>query len=238
MNIAENRQLIDHPLYLQIKEVINELHEQNLITNGSGFCLAMSDIIHNMLKDRGIESHVAECSLTIVCTDPPQFHVVGLESIQPGLNQMSTHVVVVVDHEQPLLIDASISHLLQSPFKWVCALGKAEINEIHRDPWTLTYRARRSANFPAIHNRSIVERIKTDQKMDRAIQLNKILISTTAFLTLSTISLAFYNYQSINKFQKRQQEHTQWAIVQDAKIAQLNENLIKLQQSLIDRRSK
>ena len=219
MNIAETPELFKHKLYLPIKEVIGVLESQHLIQWGSGFCLAVSDLVQNMLAERGIKSSLAEVQLTITNTNPPNLHVVGLQTTQLIDGEIATHVVVLVDDEEPLLIDCSISHHLPKPFSWVCVpLSKSENDELancKRGTSTLIYRERKGQQFPLLHQKNIKDRLATDKRFDDAIKQNKTLtrylIGAVAAIVLLTAydlgmtwhlnSIANRNYDRIQKIE-------------------------------------
>lgn len=177
MNVAETPQLFKHPLYQTIRSVIADLVAQNLITNGAGFCWAVSDLLHHRLKASGINSRIIETELTIISDDPPTFTVVGHQNGMnrfgnvDSSNKISTHVVLLIeDCDQPLLLDCSISHLLPDPFTWVCAPITTDGYEyaiINRGPIHLTYRPKTGDKLPVIHERTVLDRIYLDQRLNK-----------------------------------------------------------------------
>ena len=221
MNIAETPELFKHPLYQKIREIIGELTAQNLLHYGAGYCLSMADLVQNMLNSRGIKSSLLEVQLTLLGTNPPAFHVVGLQTGELINGQIATHVVVVVEHEQPLLIDCSISHQLPKPFDWVCGFINENVEVVgkyKKDTWELVYREKPGAQFPVLHQKNIRDRILLDQDFQKSLNQNKkltkyaiglfvaiiLILSYDIASTLHLYSIANRNYDRIQKIEATQ----------------------------------
>jgi hypothetical protein len=196
MNIAETPELFKHPLYNDIREVVAQLKQQNLLQYGAGYCLSVSDLVQNLLREKNIKSSLLEVQLTLVSTNPPNLHVVGLQTGELLNGQIATHVVVFVEHEIPLLLDCSIAHQLVEPFDWVCGTvnkDQPELAKFERNNFTLIYREKVGAQFPALHQKNIRDRIDLDIKFEKSIQQNKKLMNYGFGLFLIIAILLFYD---------------------------------------------
>jgi hypothetical protein len=196
MNIAETPEIVKHPLYNDVREVIAELKSQNLLQYGAGFCLAISDLVQNLLTQKNIKSSLLEVKLTLLSNNPPNFHVIGLQKGELLNGQIGTHVVVCIEHEIPLIIDCSIALHLAQPFDWVCGAIKkddAELAKFERNGFTLIYREKIGAQFPAIHQRNIRERIDLDTKFEKSIAQNRKLMNFSIGLFVAIVLLLTYD---------------------------------------------
>lgn len=197
MNIGENKYLFEHPQYLQAREVVDQIKEQNLLSLGAGYCWGMCDLVWQRLADRGIKSRIVECELTISCSDPPTFAVIGANGKPGHPNEVFTHTVIVTEHERPLLIDTSIAHYLPQPFAWVCAISDTTNNQLAnavRGNWTLTYRPKLNPKYPALHQANIIERINLDQEIRRSIDFNKKLAFAAIAIIVVGLLITLYNW--------------------------------------------
>ena len=132
-NIAENSDLQSHPLYPKIKQIVEKIGKQNLFSLGSGYCWAMCDVVYNMLKQAGIKSRITEVELTIASSNPPAFHVIGVQSGNHYLspNQVNTHIVLIIEHDIPLFFDGSIKGVLPDNKDYVLAfVNESDDNSI------------------------------------------------------------------------------------------------------------
>lgn len=218
MNIAETPELFKHKHYQTVREVIAKLLQENLLQYGAGFCLSMSDLVQNMLLEHGVKCSLLEVQLTVIGTNPPHLHVIGLQTAELTSGQIATHIVVVIEDENPLIIDTSISHQLPSPFTWVCVPVKnneEEIARVNRNGNTLIYREKAGSKFPAIHQNNIKSRIELDKKFENSIsnlnRANKIIVGLTTLIILLSVfvvgmtwhlyTIANRNYDRIQKIE-------------------------------------
>lgn len=232
MNIAETPKLHQHNQYHKVREIIGEIKDQNLLTHGAGFCWGMSDLIYQRLQERGIKCRIAECELTLVCTSPATFTTIGRNALPDRNDQVSTHVVVITEHPtQPLLIDCSISHVLPSPFMWVCALTNNDgtiLAQPSRSNWVLTYRSKIGSKYPALHQRNIVERIKLDEELKAGIRRNKLLTGFIIVLGGILATVAFFNRRMITEIELHDVETINKIEKITSRVDRLDEGITKL----------
>lgn len=167
-----------------------------------GKCIAASDIIQNILGFYGVKSRTMECETVIVKDNPDNtkdFCFVGLNDFDVETGKIDTHVVVVTETNPPVLIDASLGHMLPESDQIVVrelmskdpeVLGQFQLSE----GTTLIYNKKKNIKFPALHQRNLVERMRLDQVIDKKISfLQKVVIAIICFsfinFTLNMITL-------------------------------------------------
>lgn len=195
-----------------IKNLVDGLNSSGMIESGSGYCLSMSDIVLKLLYKEGIKSKLVECSLMVILKNPPGMFLMGY----PGFNQnnytaekmMQTHIVCITETEIPILIDLSISHIDKN-ISYICApilkdfehTNLAEY-DFETSTWTYTERKDTDIELPKLHQKSIIERIKTDAQIQKQISLiQKLIIVALSVSTLNFIRGGYDFYQTyINSY--------------------------------------
>lgn len=172
--------------FKRVKEIVDNLHNSGMIETGSGYCLSMSDIVLKLLYKVGIKSKLIECNLMVMLKNPPGMFLVGY----PGFNQsdftsdkmMQTHIICVTETEVPILIDLSVSHIDKN-IPYICApilknYDHANLSEYEFETsiWTYTQKEDSNIELPKLHQKSILDRIKTDQQISKEINFIKLLL--------------------------------------------------------------
>lgn len=169
-----------------IKGVVDNLYNSGMIDSGSGYCLSMSDIILKLLHKEGIKSRLVECSLMVTLKSPPGLYLMGYPGFNPNRfddnKMMQTHIVCVTETEIPILIDLSVSHIDKS-ISYICApilknfehTNLAEY-DFETSTWTYTQKEDTELELPKLHQKSILDRIKTDQSVSKEISFIKTLL--------------------------------------------------------------
>ena len=191
-----------------IKGVVDNLKNSGMLEAGSGYCVSMSDIIHKLLHKEGIKSQIVECSLMVTLKDPPGLFLMGY----PGFNQnnytkdkmLSTHVVCITQTDVPILIDLSISHI-DKEIPYICAplirnYGHANLAEydFETSTWTYTKKPESEIELPKLHQRSILDRIKLDNQIQKQITFIKYFMFV--LFTISTLNLIRGSYDFYQTF--------------------------------------
>jgi hypothetical protein len=179
--------------YRSISKVMTNMVLQGLTDLGRGYCISTSDMIMSALKHQGIESKMMEVTLTLTLNKFGREDIafIGFEGVKnPG--QLDTHVVVVTQTETPYLIDASISNLLpQDKMVIIEPIKKASNGlvdvEYPEDGLKVSYKLKNTQKVPAVHYSSIIDRIKTDQKIFKDITLLKKLNYIGIFLSMFAV---------------------------------------------------
>jgi len=169
-----------------IRGLVEGLHKSGMLEAGSGYCLSMSDIVLKLLHKEGIKSRLIECNLMVTLKDPPGMYLMGYPGFS-GNNydsekMMQTHIVCVTETEIPILIDLSISHI-DKKIDYICApilnnfdhTNLAEY-DFETSTWTYTEKRDTDIELPKLHQKSILDRIRTDQKVDKEINFIKTLL--------------------------------------------------------------
>lgn len=198
--------------YQTIQQLMSDLVRSGAITLGTGYCLSMADMIRTALKHRGIDSKLIDCQATLSYTKDSTFGnmFIGYPNIaSPG--EIDTHVVVVTSTTPAYLIDASIANRLPhqkyaviEPIKFNSDNQLTLIN-VNHDEYGLkvTYQQKKMQVASYQHQKSIIERIEMDQKINKDIEILKILnyigISLGMFAFLNVIAKIFgwYEYMGL-----------------------------------------
>jgi hypothetical protein len=185
--------------YKKIKEVLERMDRTNMIWIGRGQCISMSDVICTALFQAGIKSRMLECQVVITNNNinPSQSVSVGYDSsYQEG--QIDTHVVCVTETEIPMIIDASISYLLPENKKIlieeISNLNNRIICDVKKDGFELTYQQKTTNKVIFEHQRSILERIQTDNKIFKNLGILKILVILALSISAVNASRGLYDF--------------------------------------------
>lgn len=190
--------------YDQVVDVVTELVESGITRMGEGYCVSVSDIVFNLLSQRGIKCHLAEVQLSAYDEASGTRHMIGFETTltQNTLARVNTHVVVITDTEIPMLIDASIAHKLpgykQVVIDRVSNAGNKVVLETKYETWSYIYQEKLTGiRMPQLHQISIIDRIATDRKIFgnlKSLQrLNLIGIVLSAFAVLNVLAKMFWD---------------------------------------------
>ena len=199
--------IINHPVvetdyYKKIEKIISDLDKWGILYRAPGYCLSMSDIILNKLKMDGISAELLECSLMVVYKDPPGIHLIGYDGIYPAdydpKNNIQNHIVCLVNTPIPLIVDLSTSHLDENvPYVIIPAL-KDNSGQITYDfgssIWT--YQEKSNCELPGLYQKSIIDRIDTDNKIESNINLIKKVLLIIITITFINSIRGFYDFYS------------------------------------------
>lgn len=180
----------NNELFLKIQDLIEKLRPHDILTRFRGNCVAATDLIQNLLHQHGINSKIVEVQLTATKKYPDgntEFMFVGYDNLRyPG--QIDTHLVVITEHEIPLLIDASIGHILEGTSKdYVLEpVNSSEkfLSDITLDDVQLTYQIKKNIRLPALHQRTLIDRLLEEKKVKDTIFWLKILVITGLGMSL------------------------------------------------------
>lgn len=203
-----NQQDVTQTNYFKIiKGVVDKLHASGMTQAGSGYCLSMSDIVLKLLHKEGIKAKIIECNLMVTLKNPPGLYLMGYPGFNPNNydseKMMQTHVICVTETEVPILIDLSIAHIDKN-IPYICApiLKSHEHTNLSEydfqtSTWIYTQREDTNMELPKLHQKSILDRIKTDQKVDKEINYIK-----TLLLILFAVSSTNFIRGSYDFYQK------------------------------------
>lgn len=188
--------------YKKIKNVVNELYLSGLVETGSGYCLSMSDIVHKLLHKEGIKSTLVECNLMVMVKNPPGLYLMGYkgfhEDTYDSTKKMENHIVCVTKTEIPILIDLSISHIDKNIFFICSPILNAETHtnlaEFEFESSTWTYTERLNSELPQLHEKSIIDRIKEDQRVSKEIKFIKLIMIILFFISSTNFVRGAYDF--------------------------------------------
>lgn len=168
------------PYYQKIKELLEQVKSQELLPRLSGNCIAASDLIQNLLAQHGINSRIVEVQLIATKfyqDNKSEFMFIGFDNLKfPG--QLDSHLVVVTDTDIPLLIDASILHILNGT-EYQYILHDMNTTDLHLADYKvndlqLTYQVKKNIKWPLVHQRNLLERFTEEKKVKETLNLLKI----------------------------------------------------------------
>jgi hypothetical protein len=174
--ITANPLFEQDPEYIKVCNVIQRLIETGIVARGEGHCISMSSMLHALLLQNGITSHMVECQVVISHNESKRLVFIGFDSTASE-NTVDSHVVLITATKIPMIIDVSIGHKLPKHYQVVIDVAGKDKNTLanvqHNDV-TLTYEEKQKNNIPLIHQRSIVDRIATDTKIFEQMRVLKI----------------------------------------------------------------
>lgn len=199
----------------QVTRILQVLAKDGLLQHFQGNCVLASDVIQHMLDAEGIRSRLVEVTLLVSRQQENggrATSLVGYNITPPG-DSVDTHVVVITEGEQPLLVDASIGHILRNP-QMVVIVPVSDIEPDvlcrHQDLNTeLVYRIKKNIRLPAIHQKDLITRIKAEN--DLRTRVNTLYRVVLIIVVFAVVNFSMNLAQSIALYWK---EHP---ITQEAK---------------------
>lgn len=198
------------PLYKKIKESIDLLFKSSGHQFFYGNCISSCDILQNILSQVGIKSKIVECQAIAIKQNNTEknFFFVGYDG-NANLGQLDTHTVLIVEDIEPLLIDISIGHIFLPKNKIIIeklnSKKQGVIAEYQFEDLTLTYKEKLNIKLPAIHQKNLLQRIISDQNIERTIKTLKVFIICAVslglinfVLNITLIILRLYNVQWVD----------------------------------------
>ena len=187
----------------KIVQMLERLSASGIVDRFKGNCISASDIIQNMLSFYGVNSKIIECQVFVVKdnNEIKDFRFIGFNDIGFSQNTVDTHVVVVTETNPPVLIDGSLGHLLPNnehlmlrelDSKDPTCIGTFNIGDV-----TLTYQNKKNLKLPNLHQKTLVERLKSDGAV-----ATKITFLTRAVIALGAFSLVNFTLNCIQIFLK------------------------------------
>jgi hypothetical protein len=185
----------------EVQKIIQELWEDGLIQRGRGYCYSMADIIHKLLFHHGIDSYLQECQLMVVKKDVIDLLLVGYsmaDGIIDPVAQIKTHVICITKTKEPILIDLSVYGMVDD-VPYIC-------EKIDKDAKNLTSKftfpggnfiySKKTTDYqlPQLHERSIIHRIETDNKIFLNIKYIKIFLCVLFVISSVNLTRGFVDF--------------------------------------------
>jgi hypothetical protein len=215
--------------YKKIVEVISRLERSNVIWLGRGQCISMGDIISSALLQVGISSKLVECQTVITnCSiDPPQSVSVGFDTSSPAHGEIDTHIVCVTMTEIPMVIDASISHILPNNSvivdEVISTTNRIFANISYQD-FLITYQQKDNNKVVHHYQKSILERIETDRQIFDNLGILKKIVLVALLISALNGTRGFYDFY--------QQYYNEDSLIGLAGITKIIDRLDKLEQKI------
>lgn len=185
------------PQFTDVKNVIDSLWQGGIIQRGAGYCLGMSDIVQKMLAHKGVKSKIVECKLIVLKKNPPSMHLIGQNKIFTEVDiskdevKVDTHVIIITDTKIPMLIDTSIGHVNEK-IPYVCGEVNGKENvlaEYKVDDSEWIYLKKPIEVLPELHQKSLIDRIRTDMDVAKSIKFMKIIITCIICFSIVNFTL-------------------------------------------------
>ena len=188
--------------YKKVISVLKQVYDDGLIFQGKGHCVAMSDIIYKLLIHNGIECDLYEVSLMITKQKFTDVVLLGysLCNRNDTETEVNTHVVCITKTERPILIDSSVYGMIEG-VPYICEYVDLEkpistfVFENGKFHYTKKYT---DYKLPELHQKSILGRISTDDKIFKSIRRINIIVS--AAIIISTLNFARGLYDHYQKY--------------------------------------
>lgn len=183
------------PTYQIITRVLQELWNRGLLQRFDGECIAAADILQHALQQSGISSRLVEVQLSIVSEDPRSgmvWHFVGFNNnfVTQGID---THMIVITETETPWLLDLSIAKTLGGESPWVIEPlidnSDLHIAKYQIERCQLIYHPKQNIKLMGLHQKTLLERISSDQHMSKWVQ--RLIAISIVGLALGLINAVF-----------------------------------------------
>jgi hypothetical protein len=207
VHMTTDKSLESSILYKKIKDSIELLFKSSGQQFFYGNCVSSCDILQNVLSQVGIKSKIIECQALAVkeVEGEKSFAFIGYDGNAVN-GQIDTHTVLVIDEEVPLLVDISIGHLFLPKNRVVIErLNSTKVGTIAEykiDDVTITYKEKYTIKLPAIHQKNLLQRIISDQNLEKTVKTLKAFIICAVslglinfILNITLIILRLYNIQ-------------------------------------------
>ena len=169
--------LLAHQNFKEIQTCLDRLCASDTIQRLPGNCVSACDILQNMLTFYNIGSRIIECQAMLIRDnhDIRDFMFVGFNNVAaPTADTVDSHVVIVTNTEPPILIDASVGHLLPAEHQIVArvldSVDPTVIGSFQIDDILITYHHKKIIRLPALHQKTLMDRIREDLETQKKIQ--------------------------------------------------------------------
>jgi len=159
-----------------LKSTLASLHRSGVLSRMSGNCIGATDIVGNMLYQKGIKSYVTECHANI---DSSEFGatLIGYENFlaEGSTNQLDTHTVLIVLLDDcQLLVDCSIQYALP-PYhpiivERVNGTAPDVLAEFKLSEFSILYSSKKSVKLPNIHQSNLISNLLNEAKNGKRIE--------------------------------------------------------------------
>jgi len=187
-------ELLKSPIYHKIKDIVKKLSQVTTPEQFAGNCISTADIVQHLLSHAGIKCKIVECQVCLIRTDgqSQDFLFIGYDG-RSYAGQIDTHTVVITEDEEPLLIDLSLGHVMpkDKPFiiEKLNGAKPGTISEFNIGNINITYTEKKSVRLPAVHQKTLLQRIVNEQEMTKSISNLKLFVICAVSLGLVNFTL-------------------------------------------------
>lgn len=192
--LTMDSELLKSPRYHKIKDIVKKLSQVTSPEQFAGNCISTADIVQHLVSHAGIKCKIVECQVCMIRNDgeTQDFLFIGFDGRSyPG--QIDTHTVVITEDEEPLLIDLSLGHVMpkDKPFIVEKLNGSklGVIAEFNIGNINITYTEKKSIRLPAVHQKTLLQRIVNEQQMSKNLDRLKIFVICAVTLGLINFTL-------------------------------------------------
>lgn len=189
--------------YQRVSATLLRLIHSGVTMMGQGWCISMSDTVYTLLKQQGINSKMIECQVTVSDLDSRGSELVKTIGTDCAYSDdwVSSHVVVITETTPPMIIDASIGHILPNAAVLIdqCLGPRSDriFGDFQQGDFHITYQEKLNPKVPLVHQTSMIDRIVTDQRIFSEIsllkRLNYIGIVLSIFAVINVLG-RFFNF--------------------------------------------
>jgi hypothetical protein len=179
-----------------VQQLIAEMDADGAIARFQGACLPASEVIQAILHARGIKSRLLECTALVVNSpsNGNNIEFIGFDALVPlQPNETDTHMIVLVEAEQPFIVDASIGHKMGShKYVVVAPLDATDpelIAEASFKQASVAYRVKKNLRFNTVHQKTLAERLETERKVQTELRSVNSVVKIAIALGLGNLLL-------------------------------------------------
>ena len=199
MEFTEDKLLLKNPQYHKIRDMLASLIRNQDKSAFAGNCVATCDIVQALLSQIGISSKIIECQVCVVknIDGNRNYMFVGYDNYSyPG--QIDTHTIVITEDDNPILIDMTLGNHLPPDHQFIIERvgdskqntdGKEIIAEYQYRNAEVTYFVKKNLRLANIHQKNLVQRIVSEQKIDESLKLLKKFVICALALGLINFTL-------------------------------------------------
>ncbi len=196
LTLTNDKELEKDPHFHKIAEMIDMMVQNGTAYNFSGNCIAAADIIQHLLSGVGISSRILECKVSVIKDNPDQsksYLFVGYDN-NSYKGQVDTHVVVVTESSNPILIDMSLIYALPQDHPFVVEKASLSTNgdkigEYKIGDVTMTYLEKQKLKLANIHQKNLLQRLVNEQLVERSLKSLKAFVIVAVTLGLINFTL-------------------------------------------------
>lgn len=175
-NLTANKDALESQDYQTVMSVIEHVEKKGVLEHAEGNCIAMSELVQHLLMESGINSKLVECRLMVTQVEDGRVVNFGYVGWDGGKNKdpayVDTHVVVVTETANPILIDLSVGRTLPRGRQWVIepvnSLDPDKIAEYNYGNHKVSYTVKKNPRLLGLHQTSLLERMGTEQRLIRS----------------------------------------------------------------------